>query len=93
MKNHEKSDIKGDHFMSPESIEIELMKILDNLERDYKEDDSEPFYNFVWIPPFNDLKQYFQCLNTQSLWFAAPNRSFYSLNADFLLTYLIARDN
>ena len=47
VKNHEKSDIKGDHFMSPESIEIELMKILDNLERDYKEDDSEPFYNYA----------------------------------------------
>ena len=46
VKNHEKSDIEGD-FMSPESIEIELMKILDNLERDYKEDDSEPFYNYA----------------------------------------------
>ena len=48
MKNHEKSDFEGDHFMSPESIEIELMKILDNLERDYKEDDLEPFYNYAW---------------------------------------------
>ena len=48
MKKHEKSDFEGDHFMSRESIEIELMKILDNLERDYKEDDSEPFYNYAW---------------------------------------------
>ena len=47
VKKHEKSVIEGDHFMSPESIEIELMKILDNLERDYKEDDSEPFYNYA----------------------------------------------
>ena len=46
VKNHEKSDIEGD-FMSPESIEIELMKILDSLERDYKEDDSEAFYNYA----------------------------------------------
>ena len=46
VKNQEKSDIEGD-FMSPESIEIELMKILDNLERDYKEDDSEAFYNYA----------------------------------------------
>jgi len=47
VKKHEKSDFEGDHFMSRESIEIELMKILDNLERDYKEDDSEPFYNYA----------------------------------------------
>ena len=46
--NHLKSDIEDEHFtMSSKSIEIELMKILDNLERDYKEDDSEPFYNYA----------------------------------------------
>ena len=48
VNNHKKGDIKDEHFMSPESIEIELMKILDNLERDYNEDDSEPFYNYAW---------------------------------------------
>ena len=46
-KNREKSDIEDEHFMSSKSIEIELIKILDNLERDYKEDDSEPFYNYA----------------------------------------------